>query len=109
MSESVAQRLAAPRCLPNTPPLTAWPNGEWADSTGKWTDLKIWTVAVDPGPCSLAIASTPSAFGVTGQGNGVWGSAYCSASLHAVGLFRSSQVTGFKFESIDNPNPNFIL
>ena len=24
----------------------------------------------------------PSTFGETGQGNGVWGSAYCSASLH---------------------------
>ena len=49
MSKSVARRLAA---LPNTPPLTAWPNGEWADSSGKRTDLKNWAVAVDPGPCS---------------------------------------------------------
>ena len=51
MSESVAQRLAPPRGLPNTPPLTAQLNGEWVDSTGKWMDLKIWTVAVDPGHC----------------------------------------------------------
>ena len=52
MSESVALRIAAPRWLLNTPPLTVWPDGEWADSTGKRTDLNIWTVAVDPCPCS---------------------------------------------------------
>ena len=59
MSESVAERLAAPRWLPNTPPLTVWLNGEWADSTGKQTDLKIWTVAVDPGPCSRVRCTHP--------------------------------------------------
>ena len=52
MSKSVAQRLTAPRWLPYTLPLTVWLNGEWTDSMGKQTDLKIWTVAVDPGPCS---------------------------------------------------------
>ena len=47
MSESVAQRLAALRWPPYTPPLTVWLNGKWADSAGKRTDLKIWTVTVD--------------------------------------------------------------
>ena len=57
MNESVARRLAALRWLPNTPPLTAWPNGEWADSMG--TDLNIWTVAVDSGPCSRVRCTHP--------------------------------------------------
>ena len=48
--EQVAKRLEAPCWLPNTPPLTVWLNGEWTDSTGKRTHLKIWTVAVDPVP-----------------------------------------------------------
>ena len=57
MSESVAGRLAAPHWLPNTPPLTAWPDGEWADSTGKRTDLKTRTIAVDP--CSRVRGTPP--------------------------------------------------
>ena len=83
MSESVAQRLAAPHWLPNTLPLTAWPNGERADTMGKRTDLKIWTVTVDPCPCYVSIAPTPSAFGESGQGNGIQGSMSWSTSLRA--------------------------
>ena len=59
MSESVAWRLAALRRLPYTPPLIVWPKGEWADSMGIQMDLKVWTVAVDPGPCSRVWCTHP--------------------------------------------------
>ena len=84
MSESVAGRLAEPRWLPNTPPLTAWPNGEWEDVTGKRMVSKILTVAMDPGPCSLVRCTHPICIQRNRQGNGVWESAYWSAILHAV-------------------------
>ena len=57
MSESIARRLALPSWLP-TRPLSAWPNWEWVDSTGKRTDSKIWTVSVDLGPCSRTVRCT---------------------------------------------------
>ena len=57
---------------------------EWGESglNGQvnWS-LKIWTVAMNLVPVHVSIALTPSAFGETGQGNGVQGSACCSASL----------------------------
>ena len=56
MSESVAQRLVVPHWLLNTPLHTVWLNGEWEDSMGKWTDLKIWTVAVNPVPVRGSVA-----------------------------------------------------
>ena len=71
MSESVAQRLAPPCWLPYTPPLTVWPNSEWAQSTGKRTDLKILAVSMDPGPCSRVRCTPTCTFGETGQGNSV--------------------------------------
>ena len=77
MSESVARRL---RHLDYITPLmlTAGPNREWADSTGKRTDLKIWTVAVDPTPCAH-----PVHIRRTGPENGVKGSAFRCASLRS--------------------------
>ena len=83
MSESVAQRLASPRWLPNTPPLTVLPNGEWVDSTGERTDLKIWTVTMDPRPRSLVSYTHPIRIRRNRTRDGIRGSAYCSASLHA--------------------------
>ena len=59
MNQSVARKLQHRVAPPNTPPLTVWPNGEWADSTCKRTDLKIWTVAVDHGPCSRVRCTHP--------------------------------------------------
>ena len=59
MSESVARRLAESRWLPNTPPLTVWLNAEWADSSGKRTDLNIWIVVMDPSPCSRVRGTHP--------------------------------------------------
>ena len=76
MGESVARKLAAPRWLPNTPSLSVWPNGEWADSTGKRTDLKFELSPWTPVPVRVSIAPTPSAFafGEAGQGNSIRGS-----------------------------------
>ena len=83
MSKSVAQRLVAPRWLPNTPPLTVWLNGEWADSNGLQAN-GFENLKCRRGPAvnvHMSVAPIPSAFGETGQGNSVLGSAYCSASL----------------------------
>ena len=65
-SESVARRLRAPRWLPNTPPITVLPNGEW-------TDLKISTVAMDPSPSSRVRCTHP----IQIQWN--WTREWCSA------------------------------
>ena len=67
----------------NTPPLTVWPNGKWADSTGKRTDWKFELSPWTPVPVCVSVASIPSTYGDTGQGNGIQRSAYCSASLRA--------------------------
>ena len=96
----------------STPPLTVWPNWEWADSTGKRTDLKIWTVAVDPAvPVCMSVASTPSTFGDTAQGNSVRGSAYCSPSLHATDYtyIQSSQMSVWKTELFSLCRPHLIV
>ena len=76
MSESVAQRLAAPRWLLNTPPRTGRPNGEWVDSMGQRTDLKFELLMWTPVPIRVSIAPTPSAFSETRQGNSVQESVY---------------------------------
>ena len=61
--------------------LTPEHKGERADSAGKWTDLKIWTVAMDPIPVCVSLAPKSSALGKTGQGTSLQGLVYCSASL----------------------------
>ena len=71
----------APRWLPNTPPLTAWPNGEWADSMGKRMDLKSWIVTVDPRPCSRVRCTLPIYIRLNKATERCSGSACCSTSL----------------------------
>ena len=50
---------------------------------GKRTDLKIWTVAVDPGACLRVRCTHPIRIPRNRHGNGVRGSAFCSASFRA--------------------------
>ena len=97
MSESVARRLAAPHWLLNTPPLTAWLNGEWADSTGKQTEFKIWTRAVDSGSCSRVRCTQPHLHSVEqGIGKVVQGWAYRRVSLRAAEYdHHSSRMSAF--------------
>ena len=84
MSEFVAQRLVAPHWLPQThlPAL----RGRMVSERIQQASERIWKFALStwtPVPVCVSVARTPSTYGETGQGNGIRGSAYCSASLYA--------------------------
>ena len=59
---------------------------EWGSERIQRVSELIWKFELSPWtpvPVRVSVAPTPSAFGETGQENGVRGSAYCSASLRA--------------------------
>ena len=70
----------APRWLRNTLPSLC----------GRMESERIWKFELSPwtpATVRMSIASTPSAFGEAGQGNGVRGSAYYSTSLRAADYY----------------------
>ena len=59
---------------------------EWGMSGFNGASKRIWKFELSPWtpvPVRVSVAPTPSAFGKTGQGNGIRESTHCSASLRA--------------------------
>ena len=71
---------------------------EWGSERIQRASELIWTFKLSPWtpvPVRASVAATASVFGETGQGNGIRGSAYCSASLRSADCDQS-RMSGFK-------------
>ena len=95
MSESVAQRLAAPRRLPNTPPLTVWLNGGVTGFNGQANGFE--NLNCRRGPQSLFACPLHSSHPHSGtQGKGTTFGDQRITALVSCRRLRSSRTSGFK-------------